>query len=158
DASIVALVRATSATIAPAVALRVPSSFAAALTGYVLRLNGTDLQILKANAGAYSVVEDTAFPVAEGEDVWIRFDAANVSSGVLTRGKAWRGTISDEPADYMVSFEDTVSPHPDAGLAGLAGPESAGAVVSFACGYFRIRSLFGSTVETLRHAMPANYL
>jgi hypothetical protein len=156
DCSVIALLRSTSGAVDSAVSLRVPSPHAVSLTGYALQLNGTHLNILLHIGGGAALLNAIPFPVSLNENVWLRFDAINIAGGgVLLRGKAWTGAIDDEPAIFQVSFTHNTTPHANPGLVGVMVPAGA---ITVQCGYFRLRSLFNSLNETLRHSKPASYL
>lgn len=124
---------------------------------YLLRLSaGTTIDLFKTTAGAALLLATISFAHVHNENLWLRFDAANVAGpGVLLRGKVWRGALSDEPSSFMIDATDTSSPHTGAGKAGLY-VSSAGSDIL--CGHFRAKSLLGSSVETLRFAKSTDYL
>lgn len=125
-------------------------------TGYFCRLiNDTSIEIAKLVGGATTTLASASFAHGELENLFLRFDAVNVSGGVLLRAKAWRGELNDEPEAFATSFTETASVLA-AGNAGLC----TGATNSpdFVCGFFRVRSLFGNTLETLRFTQSASYL
>jgi hypothetical protein len=161
DVSAVALLRYTTAapvgSIAGGIVLRGLQGPSPTLTGYACDANGTHVRLWEFSSGVGDLLAEVEFAVAQNEDVWMRFDTANISGGVTLRAKVWRGAISDEPAEFLVSFDDTTA-FEGSGWVGLVVPGSPGPTVEARCGYFRFRSLFGSTVETHRHTMAANYV
>src|SRR5262249_28669927 len=117
--------------------------------------NGTSLNLAKAVGSVGTTLATVSFAHSEGENYWLRFDAIDVSSGVLLRGKAWRGEIDDEPEEFQISFTETATVYP-AGKVGVLAP--AGASQDRLCGLFRVRSMFGNVTDTLRFTQSAAYL
>lgn len=134
----------------------------ASQNGYVcLILNGTLLQFYRILNGASQLLQSTTIDpaiVALDTDIYLRFDVGTtITETVTLRAKVWLGTLNDEPEDFLYTVEDSGS-----GLVllepGHAGLFGSGTTSEFSCGMFRIRSIFGSEVETLRHAEPNSYL
>jgi hypothetical protein len=155
DVSVVAAVQPKNLAADVGVIVR-GSGAAGAASGYQFGIvNGGTLQIYKHLASVSTPQGNIAFSYAANELLWLRFDAITVAGpGVLLRGKAWRGALSDEPSAFMVTATDTTSPITVAGATGLFGFTSSGAYF----GHFRAKSLNGSLTETLRFARPTAYL
>jgi len=154
DASCVALVKPTSANVRPGIVSRVGS--AGGLNGYVLHVDGTNLEFLKYVAGTPTSLATLAFPVAQNDLVWLLFDTVTISGpAVLLRAKAWFGELSDEPGLFMLVHEDSSSPITSAGNVALF--LSSTNPCSYVCGHFRARSLFDSETEVHRFIKSTDY-
>ena len=128
--------------------------------GYVLQIAPvlTSVIVAKFQAGTATIL---ATEPIEGADLsvpwWFRFDAINIAGGgVLVRGKVWQGAASDEPELFMISYEDFTSPLTTAGGSGISLSSTASDIIHV--GYFRVKSILGSTTETLVHAKPTAFL
>jgi hypothetical protein len=157
DASAIALLRANAAgaTIRMGLVLR-GSGALNSEGGYVLEATADALTLYRAEAGSFTELASVETEVLEEANYYFRLDTFDTSDGVLLRAKQWQGTLSDEPEEFIVSFADEAgSPAMPAGLSGLYGFDDG---ADFTCGLFRVRSLHGSTEETLRFAAPEFYL
>ena len=160
DVSSIALIRTHSATSPTGAGIILRGTVDASGSGYRCRfLNFASLELSKVVAGVATTVATLAFPYIVDEDLWLRFDTAAIAGGgVLLRTKAWRGLITDEPANYMLTYDDFSSPLASA-LTVHTGLSIPGVAVDFYCGFFRARSLFSSALkDTLRFAKPTSYL
>lgn len=124
--------------------------------GYFCRFDGdAQLLIFKSVAGTGTTVQTAAFAHGEGENLWMRFDALNVTGGVLLRGKAWRGNMEDEPESFVISFTEVTNVFNSGGHGIFATTNN---TPDYVCGLFRVRSLFSQSVETLRFTKSSSYL
>jgi hypothetical protein len=117
--------------------------------------DGANIVVGKTVAGVVTSSATVAFAHATGESIWMRFDALDVTGGVLLRAKVWRGEVEDEPEAFVASFMETVTVLPAGGNGVLTVLTNS---PDFVVGAFRVRSLFSNAVETLRFARSTSYL
>jgi hypothetical protein len=92
--------------------------------------------------------------------LWVLFEAVTLATdSVFLRAKVWNGLRAEEPALFQYSVEDSFSPSDVIAVPGCAGFTlfAPTLTATLDVGMFRFQSLFGSSLETVRHAMPANY-
>ena len=126
-----------------------------ASSGYRLQLGPPyTLSIIRSDLGVETTLVSEDYYWDPQVDYWMRFDVITQDTGdVLLRAKVWTGEIEDEPDDFTISVTDAASDLPHAsGSVGVFLFYEAGIVQ---CSYFRARSVFGSTVETLRFCKPS---
>lgn len=158
DCSAVALLRGTSSDFRAGILLRV-----AGMSGYACTIEPTDneLTLWKIVSGTPSALEtydleESGILVEDDANYWMRFDTVDIDGGDVTlRCKVWQGVLSDEPDLFTLFVDDTSSALTDAGACGLYGHNDE---YEYRCGHFRVRSLFGDTLETQRFASATAYL
>jgi len=127
--------------------------------GYMMRMvTGTGLlTLVRFRNGAATTIASLAVVINLTTPTWMRLDALNISGGgVLVRGKIWQGSASNEPSLFMISVDDFTTPITTAGFSGVGITNLTEDVINV--GYFRVKSLLSSTVETHRHAKSTDYL
>lgn len=128
-------------------------------TGYMLRMavNTGLISISRFLNGVATGLATVALAFDLTTPWWIRFDAVNIAGGsVLLRAKLWQGAASDEPSVFIISATDASSPITAAGASGVGITDTSADAINV--GYFRVRSILGSLVETHRHAISTDFL
>jgi len=154
-ASAVALFRASNAGTSCGILLRA-SGADGSENGYYFAFATDRIRLFKFAAGAVTMLAELLMTLDMTQFWWMRFDAVTIAGpGVLLRGKVWQGELSNEPSLFTLFAEDASSPITAAAGCGI-NVFDVGHHVDV--GHFRVRSLFGSEIETIRHAMPTDYL
>lgn len=154
--STVAFFRALASPISAGVVIR-GSGTATTRGGYRASCDGANLTFNRIVANVSTIVATVALPssIAVNTPFWLQFDAETIVGGASLRAKVWTGEMDDAPSDYTLTYDDLASPAIGAGWTGIY---TGSATADLEVGFFRVRSLFGSTVETRRYAEPASYL
>lgn len=124
-------------------------------TAYRARITSTGLTIDKATGGAFSPLNTLVQSFGTQENIWLRFDAIDISGGVTLRAKVWTGELKNEPIAFSLSVDDTSSPITNAGKVGLYISTNGS---FYHCGHFHVRSMLNSLTETVRFAASTDYL
>lgn len=126
-------------------------------TGYIVKLtsDGTSVTIVKMVNGTPETLATEDFEWTTEENIWIAVSAIDYIDGVSIRAKVWKGEFENAPGGYTIFAEDETD-YIDAD--GWCGPFLSAATSSFHVGYMITRSLFNNDTETIRYAMPTNYL
>jgi len=155
NVSIVGQVR-VSGTGAGAVAIARGAGASTTETGYRFGFNGDGANVTLSSykTGTFASHATAAFAYAASTFYWFRFDVADSGSNALLRAKIWTGALSDEPSAWTITFTDSSSPITAAGWSGIYN----GGTLNYDFGHFQVRSIFGSTLDTLRYAISTDYL
>ncbi|MCV0371070.1 hypothetical protein [Filomicrobium sp.] len=125
--------------------------------GYLVAFigDGTEIGIYKIVGGTPTELATADFAWDVEQSLWLLVNIVDIAGGASIRVKAWKGELAAAPSLFSFSYDDTASAIT---TAGWCGPTIGVAGELVHVGHFMARSLFKTQVETLRYAMPTDYL